>query len=62
MTGAGLDAGAIWVADDGWSFAASAALDVWFPELSGRFTVDQDEVLELERVRGWMAVALGYDF
>jgi hypothetical protein len=62
MTGAGLDAGAIWVTDEGWSFAVSAALDVWFPELSGRFYIDQQEVLELEMVRGWMGMAVGYDF
>jgi hypothetical protein len=62
MTGAGLDAGAIWVMDEGWSFAASVALDVWFPKLSGRFYVDEQEVLELETVRGWMGMALGYDF
>jgi hypothetical protein len=62
MSGAGLDAGAIWVTSDGWSFGASAALDVSFPELSGRFYIDGQEVLEPKPLRGWIGMAVGYAF
>jgi hypothetical protein len=59
---AGLDAGAIWVTNEGWSFGASAALDISFAELSGRFTIDGEEVLALDPLRGWVGMAVGHDF
>jgi hypothetical protein len=59
---AGLDAGAIWVMADGWSFGVAAALDVSFAELGGRFYIDQEEVLAPKPLRGWVGMALGYDF
>jgi hypothetical protein len=58
----GLDAGAIWVTDDGWTFGASAALDISFSELSGRFMIEGQEVLALEPVRGWLGMVVGYAF
>jgi hypothetical protein len=58
----GLDAGAVWVTDDGWSFGASAALDVSFSELSGRFMIEGQEVLALAPVSGWLGVVMGHAF
>jgi hypothetical protein len=54
----GLEAGAQWVTDDGWSFGAAAALDI--SVLSGRFYVDGHEVLAPEPVRGWFGMSLGH--
>jgi hypothetical protein len=56
----GLDAGAQWVTDDGWSFGAAAALDI--SVLSGRFYIDGQEVLAQEPVRGWFGMSLGHAF
>jgi hypothetical protein len=57
---AGLDAGALWVTTEGWSFGAAAALDVAM--LSGRFYIDGEEVLAPERVRGWFGMSVGHAF
>jgi hypothetical protein len=59
---AGLDAGALWVTDEGWSIGAAAALDVSFAELGGRFYADGREVLEPKTVRAWLGMSVGYAF
>jgi hypothetical protein len=56
----GVEAGAQWVIDDGWSIGASAALDVSI--LSGRFYIDGQEVLAPERLRGWLGMSVGHAF
>lgn len=56
----GLDAGAVWVTDDGWSLGASAAVDV--SVLSGRFQIDGEEVLAPERLRAWLGMSVGHAF
>lgn len=58
----GLDGGAWWVSDGGWSVAASLALDVALPELGGRFYIDGQEVLEPAALRGWLGLAVGRAF
>lgn len=57
---AGVELGGLWVTSDDWSFGAAAALDV--SVLSGRFEVDEREVLALERVRGWFGISVGHAF
>ena len=59
---AGLDAGAIWVMSDGWSLAASAALDISPAKSGGRFVVEGQEVLAPERLQTWLGVAVGHAF
>lgn len=59
---AGLDAGAIWVMSDGWSLAASAALDISPAKSGGRFVVEGQEVLAPERLQVWLGVAVGHAF
>jgi hypothetical protein len=56
----GVDAGAQWVTDDGWSFGAAATLDI--SVLSGRFYIDGQEVLAQEPVRGWFGMSVGHAF
>jgi hypothetical protein len=59
---AGIDAGAFWVTNDGWSFGVSAALDVSFDKPGGRFIISGQEVLAPEPLRGWLGMALGHAF
>jgi hypothetical protein len=59
---AGLEAGALWLTDEGWSFGATAALDVSIAKLGGRFYVQDQEVLEPPSVRAWLGMAVGHDF
>ena len=54
----GLDAGALWVTEDGWSVGVAAALDI--SVLSGRFYIDGREVLAPEPVRGWLGISMGH--
>lgn len=54
----GLDVGALWVTDEGWTFGVAAALDVTV--LSGRFDIDGQEVLTPEAVRGWFGLSMGH--
>jgi hypothetical protein len=59
---AGLNAGALWLTVDGWSFGASAALEVAIAKLGGRFYIDEREVLEPNSVRAWLGMAVGHEF
>jgi hypothetical protein len=59
---AGLDAGAVWVTDEGWSFGTAAALDISFAKLGGRFYAEGREVLEPKTVRAWLGMSVGYAF
>jgi hypothetical protein len=59
---AGLDAGAIWSMSDGWTLAASAALDFYVEKPGGRFVVEGREVLTPEPLQAWLGVAVGHAF